>query len=47
MNKVVLGFWSFAIFFSVLTAACSDQKDVWSTVVMPLMCLGVIGFKRE
>lgn len=48
MNKVVLGFWCFAVFFSVLCAACNPQEShIWTTVVMPLICFGIIGFNRK
>ena len=48
MNKAVLVLWCISVFFSVLCAACDPaQSHIWTSVVIPLMCLGIVGFNKR
>ena len=45
MNKCILGFWCFGILMGILHAVTASDNTIWTTVVMPMMCLGMVGFK--
>lgn len=45
MNKWVLGFWCFGMFMGVTYAATASDNTIWTTIVMPMMCLGIVGFR--